>query len=51
MTITVDVATGLGYCVGQRLYIGGQWLYIKAKFPVTEHGRVTAFNVVLDKVK
>jgi hypothetical protein len=51
MTITVDVATGLGYCVGQSLYFGGQWLYIKAKFPVMEHGKVIAFNVVLDKSK
>ena len=52
MQITVDLAAGQGYCVGQRLYFGGQWLYIKAKFPIAAAGgKITGFNVLPDKSK
>lgn len=49
MTVRVSLAQGLGCCVGQRMYYGGQWLKITAKFPITEAGRVVAFNIILVK--
>jgi hypothetical protein len=49
MTITVTVAQGQGYRVGQRLYFGGQWLGIDAIFPLTSGAIVTGYNVVLTK--
>jgi hypothetical protein len=49
MTITVTVAQGQGYRVGQRLYFGSQWLRIDAIFPLTSGAIVTGYNIVLAK--
>jgi len=49
MTVNVSIAKGLGYCIGQNLYFGGQYYKIDAKYPVYENGRLTSYNVILRK--
>jgi len=50
MTISVSVAQGLGYAIGQRLYFGGKFRRILHKAPVTEKNgtRVIGFLVTLE---
>jgi hypothetical protein len=50
MTVSVSVAQGIQYIIGQSLMVGGQWLKICGKFPIMdETGKVTHYNILVEK--